>query len=130
MAKSSKIRVMISSRCNDMFPLSSKPQVRLSDLRTKMKKEIEGTNVLGTKPYEVWINEDAAESAELDALDECLRQARECDIFVVKSGFFLGWAQCQTQCRSRLRARWLANPTSETTPPPPRSRVWTAVQSI
>ena len=43
MAKSSKIKVMISSRCNDMFPLSSKPQIRLSDLRTKMKKEIEGT---------------------------------------------------------------------------------------
>jgi hypothetical protein len=82
MAKSSRIKVMISSRCNDMFPLSSKPQVRLSDLRTKMKKEIEGTTVLGSRPFEVWINEDAAESAELDAWDECMRQARECDIFV------------------------------------------------
>ena len=91
MAKSSRIKVMISSRCNDMFPLSSKPQVRLSDLRTKMKKEIEGTTVLGSRPFEVWINEDAAESAELDAWDECMRQARECDIFVVLFNGNAGW---------------------------------------
>jgi hypothetical protein len=91
MAKSSKIKVMISSRCNDMFPLSSKPQIRLSDLRTKMKKEIEGTTVLGSRPFEVWINEDAAESAELDAWDECMRQARECDIFVVLFNGNAGW---------------------------------------
>jgi hypothetical protein len=91
MAKSSKIKVMISSRCNDMFPLSSKSQIKLSDLRIKMKEEIEGTFVLGSRPFEVWINEDAAESAELDAWDECMRQARECDIFVVLFNGNAGW---------------------------------------
>jgi len=91
MAKSSKIKVMISSRCNDLFPLSSKPQIKLSDLRANMKKEIEGAVVLGGRPFEVWINEDAAESAELDAWDECLRQARECDIFVVLFNGNAGW---------------------------------------
>jgi len=25
-----------------------------------MKKQIEGTSVLGSRPYEAWINEDAA----------------------------------------------------------------------
>jgi hypothetical protein len=91
MAKSSKIKVLISSRCNDMFPLSAKPQVRLSDLRVKMKKEIENTSVLGSKPYEVWINEDAAESTERGAWDECIRQARDCDIFVALFNGNAGW---------------------------------------
>ena len=66
MAKSSKIKVMISSRCNDMFPLSSKSQMRLSDLRTKMKKEIEGTTVLGSRPFEVWINESICRARALE----------------------------------------------------------------
>lgn len=91
MAKSSKIRVMMSSRCNDQFPLASKAQVRLSDLRLKMKKEIENAVVLGRKPYEVWINEDATETAELDAWDECMRQARDCDMLIVLYNGNAGW---------------------------------------
>ncbi|MES5481539.1 hypothetical protein QMZ05_02200 [Bradyrhizobium sp. INPA03-11B] len=91
MAKSSKIRVMLSSRCNDQFPLTSKDGVRLSDLRLKMKKEIENAVVLGRKPYEVWINEDAAETAELDSWDECMRQARDCDILVALYNGNAGW---------------------------------------
>jgi len=63
----------------------------LSDLRVKMKKEIENTSVLGSRPYEVWINEDAAESTALGAWDECIRQARECDIFVVLFNGNAGW---------------------------------------
>jgi hypothetical protein len=82
MAKSSKIKVMISSRCNDRFPLSSKSGLSLSELRVKLKKDVEGTSVLGERPYEVWIHERATEDLELDAWDECLRQARECDIFI------------------------------------------------
>ena len=77
MAKSSKIRVMISSRCNDRFPLSSKSGLNLSELRVKLKQDIEAASVLGERPYEVWIHERATEDLELDAWDECLRQARE-----------------------------------------------------
>jgi hypothetical protein len=63
MAKSSKIKVMISSRCNDRFPLSSKSGLSLSELREKLKKDVEATSVLGERPYEVWIHEKACESA-------------------------------------------------------------------
>lgn len=73
---------MISSRCNDRFPISSKRGLSLSELRVKLKKDVEATLVLGERPYEVWIHEKATEDLELDAWDECLRQARECDIFI------------------------------------------------
>jgi hypothetical protein len=91
MAKSSKIKIMISSRCNDPFPLSSKSGVKLSDVRVKLKREVEASVVLGERPYEIWIHEKATEDAELDSWDECLRQAHECDIFIVLYNGNAGW---------------------------------------
>lgn len=82
MARSSKIKVMISSRCNDVFPLSSKDGMKLSDVRVNLKQSVEAAVVLGERPYEVWIHEKATVDAELNSWDECLRQARECDIFI------------------------------------------------
>lgn len=95
MAKSSKIRVMISSRCNDWFPLSSKRGLNLSQLRLKLKQDIEAASVLGERPYEVWIHERASEDLELDAWDECLKQARECDIFIALYNGHAGWMRRQ-----------------------------------
>jgi hypothetical protein len=89
--QSSKIHVMISSRCNDSFPLGSKGGTRLSEIRLKLKKELENAAPLGKKIYEVWINEDATASAELDSWDECMRQAAECDIFIVLYNGNAGW---------------------------------------
>lgn len=83
MAKSSKIRVMISSRCNDSFPLQAKENVRLTDLRVELKKEIESAETLQQTMYEVWIHEEAGVSAERDSWEECVQQARDCDIFLV-----------------------------------------------
>lgn len=83
MAKSSKIRVMISSRCNDSFPLRGKESIRLTDLRVELKKEIESAETLQSKMYEVWIHEEAGVSAERDSWEECVRQARDCDIFLM-----------------------------------------------
>jgi Domain of unknown function (DUF4062) len=91
MAKSSKIKVMISSRCDDVFPLSSKTGLKLTDLRRKLKSEFEAAVLFGERPYEIWIHEQATEDAELDAWDECLRQARECDIFVALYNGNAGW---------------------------------------
>jgi hypothetical protein len=63
MAKSEKIRVMISSRCKATIPYKGKP-VLLSELRKLLKKDIEalllwpGQNTL----CDCWINEDSAGS--------------------------------------------------------------------
>src|SRR5262245_16931185 len=91
MASSSKIKVMLSSRCDDMFPRESSTASRLADVRIKMKKEIESVVVLGEHLYEVWVDEEASENAELDAWSECLRQARECDIFIAIYNGNAGW---------------------------------------
>lgn len=91
MAKSSKIRVMISSRCKDTFPLRGKDRVRLTELRIDLKKEIENSETLGNKIYEVWVHEDAAASAERDSWEECMREARECDIFLMLYNGNAGW---------------------------------------
>ena len=91
MAQSTKIKVMISSRCNDTFPLSFKDAAKLSDIRIRLKNEVESSRVLGALPYEVWINEKANEDAELDSWDECLSQARDCDIFIVLFNGNAGW---------------------------------------
>jgi hypothetical protein len=74
---------MISSRCNDTFPLRGKDRVRLTDLRLDVKNEIEGAETIGSRMYEVWIHEEAGVSAERDSWEECMRQARECDVFLM-----------------------------------------------
>jgi Domain of unknown function (DUF4062) len=91
MAKSSKIKVMISSRCEDKFPLSSGTGKKLSDFRRRLKGEVEAATLFGERPYEIWIHEKATENVELDAWDECLRQARECDIFIALYNGNAGW---------------------------------------
>jgi hypothetical protein len=89
MARSSKIKVMISSRCDDPFPLSSETGMKLSDVRLKLKED--AVAIFGERPYEIWIHEQATEDTELDAWDECLRQARECDIFIALYNGNAGW---------------------------------------
>jgi hypothetical protein len=91
MATSSKIKIMISSRCNDPFPLASKPVVRLSDIRRQIKKKVEAERILGETPYEVWINEDAVADASQDSWEACMSQARDCDILVALFNGNAGW---------------------------------------
>jgi hypothetical protein len=82
---------MISSRCKDTFPLRGKDRVRLTDLRTDLKKDIESAETLGSTMYEVWTHEEAAASAERDSWEECMRAARECDIFLMLYNGNAGW---------------------------------------
>ena len=62
MAASSKLRVMISSRCLDPFPAGQK-KIKLSEIRKELKKDIEAIELLGKKPFEVWINEETPRRA-------------------------------------------------------------------
>jgi hypothetical protein len=70
MAASTKIRVMLSSRCKDHFP--EKSATTLTDIRKDLKQEIEAQTLLGRPIFEVWINEDAAPAdSGLDSWEVC-----------------------------------------------------------
>jgi hypothetical protein len=93
MAKSSKLRVMISSRCNDAFPASSKGRP-LSDIRKALKAEVEALEVFGKPIVEVWINEDTPpQGGRWDSWDVCLQAVKDCDILIALSNGNAGWAQ-------------------------------------
>src|ERR1700732_4232370 len=92
MATSSKIKIMISSRCNDMFPPADR--TTLSDIRRQLKTEIEAVEVFGKKAFEVWINEEAPpKAANSDSWEVCLKEVADCDILLVISNGHAGWAK-------------------------------------
>lgn len=93
MATSSKLRVMISSRCNDPFPAGQK-STTLSDIRKILKREIEAMEVADKPAFEVWINEEAPpRGGTWDSWDTCIEAVKDCDILLVLSNGNAGWAQ-------------------------------------
>jgi len=93
MAKSTKLRVMISSRCNDGFPADGTGRP-LSEVRKELKTEIESVEVFGRKVFEVWINEDTPpQGGTWDTWDVCLQAVKDCDILIALSNGNAGWAQ-------------------------------------
>lgn len=93
MARSSKLHVMISSRCDDHFP--AKPMGRkLSEIRKDLKKELEALEVFGKPVLEVWINEDTPpQGGTWDSWDVCLQAVNDCDALIVLSNGNAGWAK-------------------------------------
>lgn len=92
MAKSKKIRIMLSSRCVDDFPDNS--GINLSKIRISLKTEIEEFTLFGNQLFEVWINEDAPPSdGTVDSWEACLQAVRECDVLIVISNGNAGWVK-------------------------------------
>jgi hypothetical protein len=92
MATSSKIKVMISSRCNDPFPAGA--ATTLTDIRRELKREIEAIELFGKKPFEVWINEETPpKGGTWDSWDVCLQAVADCDILLVIFNSNAGWAK-------------------------------------
>jgi hypothetical protein len=91
MARSSKLRVMLSSRCNDQFPVGA--ATTLTDIRRELKFEIEGMEIAGRKAFEVWINEDTdPQGGTWDSWDVCIKAVKDCDVLLVISNGNAGWA--------------------------------------
>ncbi|MBN8707831.1 MAG: hypothetical protein BGO12_13430 [Verrucomicrobia bacterium 61-8] len=91
MARSSKLRVMLSSRCNDRFPVGA--ATTLADLRLELKDEIEAMEIAGRKAFEVWINEDTdPQGGTWDSWDVCIEAVKDCDVLLVISNGNAGWA--------------------------------------
>ena len=93
MAKSSKLRVMISSRCNDFFPLGQE-DTTLSDVRKDLKIDIESLLIAGKKVFEVWINEEAdPQGGTWDSWEVCMQAVQDCDIQIVLNNGNAWWAK-------------------------------------
>ncbi|MFQ5606004.1 MAG: DUF4062 domain-containing protein [bacterium] len=87
------IKVMISSRCNDEIELEGKPAT-YSDVRLRLKDEIESMTLTDAPLFEVWINEDSPPKDAADDLwEHCLAQVEECDILITLYNGDAGWAQ-------------------------------------
>lgn len=106
MAKSRKLRVMISSKCKSHFPQSTGRE--LSKIREDLKKEIEGIKVGGHPIFEVWINEaEPPQGGKWDSWDVCLQAVRDSDILLVVSNGEAGWASNEEEigiCHAELSA--------------------------
>jgi hypothetical protein len=93
MAKSSKLRIMISSRCLDYFP-TAQTATRLSDIRKDLKAEIEALEIFGKKAFEVWINEETPpQGGTWDSWDVCMEAVKDCDVLLAISNGNAGWAE-------------------------------------
>jgi hypothetical protein len=85
MATSTKIRVMISSRCETEIEFNKKPQ-KLTEVRRALKKELENYRLSNQKQalFDCWINEDGASApGSRDWWDHCIKQARDADLVIV-----------------------------------------------
>lgn len=104
MAKSTKLRVMISSKCNSAFPQAKGR--KLSEIRRDLKKEIEEIRIGANQIFEVWINEEAPpQGGTWDSWDVCLKAVKDCDILLVISNGDAGWASKETEigiCHAEL----------------------------
>src|SRR5205085_4955836 len=93
MAKSSLLRVMISSRCDDRFPAGAAGQP-LSEIRRELKREVEKASLLDHRMFEVWINEEAPpHAATWDSWEVCLQAVNDCDILIAIANGNAGWAE-------------------------------------
>lgn len=85
MAKSSKLRVMISSRCETLIQFDKKQQ-KLTEVRRELKKQLEDFRLPNQKQpiFECWINEDGTSGVGgSNWWDHCKKQARDADIVIV-----------------------------------------------
>lgn len=91
MARSSKLRVMISSRCETVFPPNGGR--KLSAIRKDLKSDIEAIKIAERKTFDVWINEsEPPKGGTWDSWDVCIEAVKECDILLVVSNGEAGWA--------------------------------------
>lgn len=92
MAPSSKILVMISSRCSDKLPLTGSNQLELSEIRIQLKEIIEKETLFGKQLFEVWINEvQPPQGGDWNSEEFCLNAVKKCDVMLVLYNGNAGW---------------------------------------
>ena len=88
-----RLRVMLSSRNNDLIPDGART-VKLSDVRRELQKEMQTEKFLGRSLLDVWINEEAgAEAGDATAWQTCLDEVDNADVLVVIYNGQAGWSK-------------------------------------
>src|SRR6267378_4168888 len=84
MAASTKIRLMISSRCETEIDFKGKRQ-KLTEVRRALKKELESFRLPNQKAlFDCWINEDGTSGpGSRNWWDHCIKQAVDADLVIV-----------------------------------------------
>lgn len=87
-----KLKLMISSR-SDAFgiPDGKGGEIKLREIRTTLKHDLESAGFLGGPLLEVWINETEHGNQTENAWDECLVEAADCDLFIALYDGNPGW---------------------------------------
>ena len=88
-----KLRLMISSRSeNSSIDDGAGARMPLREARLALKRDIEAADFLAGGLVEVWINEDEHGDGAGTSWDECIEQARSCDLFIALYDGDPGWA--------------------------------------
>ncbi|MFL6282381.1 MAG: DUF4062 domain-containing protein [Pyrinomonadaceae bacterium] len=101
---------MISSRCSDTIVLDGKEQ-KLSELRERLKKELESGTLFGQNTFQVWMNEHERAGGGV-VWDTCMKKVREADIVLVLYNGHSGWCESGGVgiCHAELKTALSANP--------------------
>ena len=109
-----KLVMMISSRSDKGKILRGDgTAMTLREARTALKHELESAEFLGQRLLEVWINEEEVGDHDETAWQECLTQARDCDLFVALYDGSPGWTLSGAGvgiCQAEFDAAFLSSP--------------------
>jgi hypothetical protein len=105
-----KILVMISSRCSDPIVFAGREQ-KLSEVRGRLKEDLEAATLFGQKMFQVWMNEDERASGG-GVWDTCMRRVREADVVLVLYNGQGGWCEREGVgiCHAELETALSTNP--------------------
>ncbi len=106
-----KIKIMISSQCDRMFPAGGRT---LTELRRVIRDNVQSSKLLGHDVFEVWINEDSpGRGTNLNSWEACLAEVRKADILIVLATGHAGWAPSDGDigiCHAELMTAHNASP--------------------
>src|SRR5271157_2353259 len=93
-----RIRVMISSRCQDRIKKANGDSEEVSALRVRTKTVIEHFQLFERDTFECWVHEDEPTmDGSADIWDHCLDAVRRCDILLVLYNGNAGWGKGKEQ---------------------------------
>jgi hypothetical protein len=111
---SKRIRVMISSRCQDRIQKGDGGSVEISGLRVRAKTDIESFQLFERDTFECWVHEDEPTmDGSADIWDHCLDAVRRCDILLILYNGNAGWGKGEEQigiCHAELAEAQRTNP--------------------